>query len=145
MCGDCALADDVHSLSVTTGHWTTSDAAKDGSRASSLELTAILAIRTLYEPLHTPADIDAMLLMCNGMRRKFDDHLVKKSKGLPCEAEFKALRQMAIEVNTKRNNICHMGIFVGRNDARRLIGIAHDVIGTILHKRGEVFVILPVQ
>ena len=86
-----------------------------------------------------------MLLKCNGMRRKFNDHLVKTSKGLPCEAEFKALRKMALEVNTKRNNICHMGIFVGRSDARRLIGIAHDVIATILRKRGEVFLIMPVQ
>ena len=113
--------------------------------AISLELTANLAIRALYEPLHAPGDIDAMLLKCNGMRRKFDDHLVKKSKGLPCEAEFKALSEMAAEVNTKRNNICHMGIFVGRSDARRLIGIAHDVIAKILRKRGEVLLIMPVQ
>lgn len=102
--------------------------------AIAMELSANLAIRALYAGQMTPQEINDLLLRCNGIARKFSDHIVKAAKGTPEHAAVVALHAASKTVNAERNLICHSGVFRTKGAVRPIIEAARQVILGLVQK-----------
>jgi len=111
--------------------------------AISVELAANMAIRAHYAKTnaHTPEAVNDLLRAANGLRGKFQKHLLPSTKNTDAHPEMKALNASCIEINDERNSVCHSGAFKKKADARRIIGLAHAVVMSIVKKHEPSFAI----
>lgn len=109
--------------------------------AISVELAANLAIRAHYAKanMYTPEEVNDLLRAANGLRGKFQKHLLPSTRNTDAHPEMKHLNVLCIEINDERNSVCHSGAFKKRVSARRVIGLAHQVVVSIVQKHEPAF------
>ncbi len=111
--------------------------------AIAVELAANLTIRAHYStntamPVH---EINEQLRAANGLRGKFQKHILKFYKNTEHESSIKALNNICKEINDQRNSVCHSGTFKMKREAKLLIDQAHEVVMALVTKHEPAFTI----
>jgi len=102
--------------------------------AISVELAANLVIRNEYGRAGEKStdEIDRLLVAANGMRGKFQRHILKIFKSTPQRAEVAGLNRLCVEINDHRNSVVHSGLFKKKEEAREVLEKAYSVISTMV-------------
>jgi hypothetical protein len=109
--------------------------------AIAAELAANLAIRAHYATgaQHSAEQVDVMLREANGLRGKFQRHLLRFSQGTPKHVAMRELNDLCMLLNDERNSICHSGSFKSKASARRTVALAHKIIMTLVPEHEDEF------
>lgn len=111
--------------------------------AIAVELAANLAIRAHYSQAgtHTPEEVNNLLRAANGLRGKFQKHILKFTKNTAEKASTKVLNNLCQEINDQRNSVCHSGVFKQKKEAKQVIDQAHQVATALVTKHEPTFAI----
>lgn len=103
--------------------------------ATAAEISANFAVRREFEAKGTfdIKFVDSLLLWANGLAGKIDRLLLPISSSDPVKnIAMKRLKNIAEEINSKRNAIAHKGEFCNADEAQTAISKSRDFITTLV-------------
>lgn len=98
-----------------------------------VEIAANIVVRAeLVEKRKLEADfVDSLLVWANGLHGKLTRLILPVLSGTPELAHYKSQRSKIEELNQARNEVAHGGRFVGKDEAKRLLLIAHSLCAAL--------------